>query len=342
MSITQEQINDLYDAEVVTQDDDNLGGVGEVYLDDQTGEPSWISVKTGWFGARQSLVPLQDADLSGGRIRVPHTKDTIKNAPNVDADQHLSEEEQDELFRYYSGAGVDTSRYGADGLDDRRDVTEADPAVAGGFSAGGADSDLDRDRGTLADTDRDSDVDRDRGAGLGGDRDLDVDRDRGAELGGGVGREREGSMTLHEEQVDVGTERVETGRVRLRKHVVTDQETVTVPVQREEFEVVREPVAGEDARDGARLGEDEAEVTLHEERPVVDKDVVATERVGLEKQTVTDEQQVVTDVSHEEVDVDRDTTGDAGIADGGPRQGDWDGDGVRGEGLDLDGDNRRG
>ncbi|MGD8151103.1 DUF2382 domain-containing protein [Ornithinimicrobium sp. Y1694] len=44
----------------------------------------------------------------------------------------------------------------------------------------------------------------------------------------------EGSMTLHEERVGVGTEQVETGRVRLRKHVVTEQETVTVPVQREE------------------------------------------------------------------------------------------------------------
>ena len=107
MNITQEQINDLYDAEVVTQDDDNLGGVGEVYLDDQTGEPSWISVKTGWFGTRQSLVPLQGADFSGGRLRVPHTKDTIKNAPNVDADQHLSEAEERQLWRHY---GLDYDR----------------------------------------------------------------------------------------------------------------------------------------------------------------------------------------------------------------------------------------
>src|SRR5690606_2886340 len=136
----------------------------EVYLDDQTGEPSWISVKTGWFGTRQSLVPLQGADFSGGRLRVPHTKDTIKNAPNVDADQHLSEEEQDDLFRYYGGAGVDTSRYGAGGTDARRDVTDADPAVAGGFSAGGANTDMDRDRGVGVGTDRDAglDVDRDR------------------------------------------------------------------------------------------------------------------------------------------------------------------------------------
>lgn len=268
MNVSQEQINDLYAAEVVTQDDENLGGVGQVYLDDQTGEPTWVSVKTGWFGTNESLIPIQGADLTGGRIRVAHTKDVIKDAPNVSADSHLSEQEQDELFRYYSGAGADMSRYG----------------------------DVDADRDRVADVDRDRvvdvDADRDR-TRVGADHDRDVDVDR------------EGSMTLHEERVDVGTERAETGRVRLRKHVVSDQKTVTVPVEREEFEVVREPVADGEAHDGGRLGDDEAEVVLHEERPVVDKDVVATERVGLEKETVTEEQQVVTDVSREEVEVDR-------------------------------------
>ena len=113
MTVSQEQINDLYSADVVTQDDENLGGVGQVYLDDHTGDPSWISVKTGWFGTNQSLVPLAGAELVGdGKVRVAHTKETIKDAPNVDADAHLSSDAQDELFRYYGGAGVDVSRYG--------------------------------------------------------------------------------------------------------------------------------------------------------------------------------------------------------------------------------------
>lgn len=113
MTVSQEQINDLYSADVVTPDDENLGGVGQVYLDDHTGEPSWVSVKTGWFGTNQSLVPLAGAELIGdGKVRVAHTKETIKDAPNVDADAHLSSDAQDELFRYYAGAGVDVSRYG--------------------------------------------------------------------------------------------------------------------------------------------------------------------------------------------------------------------------------------
>lgn len=123
-------------------------------------------------------------------------------------------------------------------------------------------------------------------------------------------------MTLHEERVDVGTERVETGRVRLRKHVVTDQKTVTVPVEREEYEVVREPVTDGGTADRGALGDDEVEVAVHEERPVIDKDVVATEEVGVQRNTVTDERDVTTDVSHEEVDVVRDGDDREGLRDG--------------------------
>ena len=103
----------------------------------------------------------------------------------------------------------------------------------------------------------------------------------------------------------MGKERVATGRMRLRKHVVTEQKTVTVPVEREEYTLEREPIRDGDVR-GGELGEDEVAVTVHEERPVVEKDVVAKERVGLGKKTVTDQQQVTTDVSKEEVEVDTD------------------------------------
>ena len=267
MDANNGQLDELYAVDVVTQDDDNLGKVGQVYLDDQTSEPSWVSVRTGWFGTNESLVPLEGAQVSGGQIRVPYSKDTIKDAPNVDADTHLSEQQQDELFRYYGGMGMDVSRYGS--RDDLGSGVDTRDDLAGVGTTGGV-------------------------------RGMDTTRDDRGD------RADEGSMTLHEERVDVGTEQVETGRVRLRKHVVTDQETVTVPVEREEYEIVREPADATDLGAGDRLEDDEAEVVLHEERPVVDKDVVATERVGLEKQTVTDEQQVVTDVSREEVDVDED------------------------------------
>lgn len=270
MRITQDQIDQLYTADVVDQSDETVGGVGQVYVDDNTGAPAWVSVKTGFFGTKETLVPLANADYDDGRIRVPYEKSYVKDAPNIDADQHLNESDQDELYGYYGlqgqvpttgrtdvGGGVvgegyaaDTGRQREDAFDDRSDLAYDDT--------------------TRNDT---------------GDR-----------------------MTLHEERVDVGTERVETGRVRLRKHVVRDQETVTVPVEREEVEIVREPVSGEARGGRADLGEDELEVAVHEERPVIDKDVVATEEVGVERRTVGDERDVTTDVAHEEVEVVEDDT----------------------------------
>ena len=113
-------------------------------------------------------------------------------------------------------------------------------------------------------------------------------------------------MTVSEERVRVGKQRRESGRARLRKYVVTDHVTETVPVQREEARVQREPIT-ESNRDAALTGpdisEDDHEVVLHEEQPVVEKETVPTERVRLDTETVTDQQTVAADVRKERVDV---------------------------------------
>lgn len=297
-------INALQHGTVVDKDGDKVGKVGQIYLDDQTDQPSFATVNTGLFGTKETFVPLTGAQVEGDTIRVPYEKSFIKDAPNMDADGHLGEREQDELFRYYGAGGA-----------------------AGGVAGGRRDGDVDRDR-----TVRDGDVDRDRNL-----RDGDVDRDRDVRAGDRDVRDHDrtddGSMTLRGEEVNVGKERVEKGQVRLRKHVVTDTKTVEVPVEREEFEVVREPVT--DGRRGGELGEDEASVTLHEERPVVNKETVEQERIGLQKQSHTDTERVSADVSHEEAEVVR----EGGHADG--RDGRSAGDKVKDK-LDRDNDGKIG
>jgi uncharacterized protein (TIGR02271 family) len=114
-------------------------------------------------------------------------------------------------------------------------------------------------------------------------------------------------MTRSEERLDVGTRSEEVGRARLRKYVVTENVTTTVPVSREEVVVEREPITEAnigDAMDGPAISEEEHEVTLHAERPVVDKEAVPVERVRLDKQTVTDQAQVDETVRKEQIDVD--------------------------------------
>lgn len=113
------------------------------------------------------------------------------------------------------------------------------------------------------------------------------------------------AMTRSEERLRVGTEEREAGRARLRKHIVTENVTTTVPVAREEVTLEREPITDAnrgDALAGDDLSEETHEVTLTEERPVVDKETVPVERVRLGTETVTDDQQVGETVRKEVID----------------------------------------
>ena len=113
------------------------------------------------------------------------------------------------------------------------------------------------------------------------------------------------AMTRSEERLQVGTQNVETGRAKLRKYVVTENVTQTVPVSHEEVRVVREPITEANrgsALDGPAISEEEHEVTLHAEQPVVAKETVPVERVALGTETVTDQQTVSEQVRKEQID----------------------------------------
>ena len=274
---------------VVGTDGDKIGKVSQVFLDDQTGNPEWVTVHTGLFGTAESFVPLNQASVRGDEIVVPYDKSTVKGAPRVsDADGHLSETEEAELYRYY---GLDyTTGY---------DTTDATTGAAG------------YDTTTVGTT------------GTAGYATTDVNEH------GTVGHDTSGpttdeAMTRSEEQLHVGTERVATGRARLRKYVVTEQQTVNVPVSREEVRLEREPITEgniDNALSGPAISEEEHEVILTEERPVVAKEAVPVERVRLDKDVVTDQRTVTEDVRKEEIELDTDADtrrtglGDAGLRD---------------------------
>ena len=100
---------------------------------------------------------------------------------------------------------------------------------------------------------------------------------------------------------------MEAGRARLRKHVVTEQVQKTVPVTHEEVRVEREPITEQNvdqALDGPAISEEEHEVVLHAERPVVDKEAVPVERVRLDKQVVNEQENVSDTVRKEAVETD--------------------------------------
>jgi uncharacterized protein (TIGR02271 family) len=131
---------------------------------------------------------------------------------------------------------------------------------------------------------------------------------------GVVGRDTSGpttddAMTRSEEQLRVGTQSREAGRARLRKHVVTEYQKVTVPVSHEEVTLSREPITEANrgnAYDGPAISEEEHEVTLHAEHPVVDTEAIAVERVKLGKQTVTENETVSGEIRKEQIELDTD------------------------------------
>jgi uncharacterized protein (TIGR02271 family) len=253
----------------VDADGEKVGKIEEVYLDRASDAPEWLTVSTGLFGSRTSFVPIADAKATGDEVRLPYPKQQIKDAPNIDVDEELSAEDEQRLYEHYG-----RSDYGDWAGDQGR----------GDLEAG------DRDRLATGRAERD---DTDRGR---------LDRDDGREARG-----TDDAMTRSEEELRVGTTERESGRVRLKKYVVEDQVTETVPVRREEVRVEREPITDanrDDALAGPDIAEDEHEVVLRAEEPVVEKRTVPRERVRLEKDVHTEEREVSDTVRKERIDVD--------------------------------------
>jgi uncharacterized protein (TIGR02271 family) len=273
-SLTLDDVKTWRGKNVVGPDGSKIGSLEDIYLDRQTGEPQWAAIKTGLFGTNVSFAPLEGTSSTGDDLQIGFDKDKIKNAPNIAADGELSVDEERQLYEYY-GVG----NYGD--WDQTTDRTEEY---------------LGRDERYA------SDPTPTGTAGV-------VGNDTS-------GPETDNAMTRSEEELRVGTTQREIGRARLRKYIVSDNVTQTVPVSREEVRVEREPITEANmgnAMSGGDLTEEEHEVTLRAEEPIVEKRVVPKERVRLDRDTVTEQETVSADVRKEEIeiegDVDRGTRG---------------------------------
>jgi uncharacterized protein (TIGR02271 family) len=259
--MTQAGIENYYSADVVDETGDRIGTVGQVYVDDETGQPSWATVKTGWFGTKETFVPLESGSLQGGRLRVPYSKEHVKNAPSVDPDQHISEQEQEELYRYY---GLSDSGYTTSGTD--LDYDRDETVTTAGTTQVAADEDElvrreerlrvgkeQRERGrarlrkyVVTETQQvEVPVSREE---------LRVERvpldesDRVAgDIALGQGDDVQ-EIVLHEERPVVGKETVGVEKIRVGKETVTGSETVSADVAREEVEIDQDGTSGTNRR----------------------------------------------------------------------------------------------
>jgi uncharacterized protein (TIGR02271 family) len=272
--MSPEQLQSMIGQNAVDSSGDKIGRIGQIYLDDSTGDPQWVTVSTGMFGTKESFAPLYGSRSEGDNLVLAVSKAMVKDAPNVENDGHLDESEVQALYQYYNGYLGEQGTMDTGGRD-YADQGMADQGMSGQGMAG---------QGM---------------AGQGMD-------DRAGVVGHDTsGPTTDDAMTRSEERVRVGTQNVETGRARLRKYIVTENVTQTVPVSREEVRIEREPITEENmgkAMSGGDLTEEEHEVTLHAERPVVEKETVPVERVRLATETVTDEETVSEQVRKEQIE----------------------------------------
>jgi len=261
-------------------DGQKIGKIVDVYESTQAEDGTFVTVHTGMFGGHASFVPLAQASLQGKDVVVPYDKNLVKDAPRVQADQDLTSEEEDRLYQHYNlspgGPAPEAEAVGAPG----RHAEET--AIPRGTKRQDSDGD-----GVFDDV-----------------KDTAVGRDTS-------GLTTDDAMTRSEERLQVGTQRTETGRARLRKRIVTEQVSTTVPVSHDEVVVEREPITEANmakATDGPDLSEEEHEVVLNAEQPVVTKETVPVERVKLGTQTITEQQQVNEQVRKEQIETE-DPTG---------------------------------
>jgi uncharacterized protein (TIGR02271 family) len=250
--ITQDDIQQLGAADVYTTDGDKIGSVGQVYLDDQSGAPEWVSVKTGLFGTKESFVPLDKAALSGDRIQVPFGKDQVKDAPRIDVDGDLSPAEEDELYTYYGLASTD-GRLAGTGHDTVTDHTDDRETVGQDTSGPSTDDAMTRSEERLVAGTRTEEAGKARlrkyvvteqqqvtvpvtREEVTLEREPITDANAGSALDGPAITEEEHEVVLHAERPVVQTEAVPVERVRLGKETVSDQESVSGEVRKEQIE----------------------------------------------------------------------------------------------------------
>jgi uncharacterized protein (TIGR02271 family) len=262
--ITREQIPTVLDHPVHDADGNRIGEAKHVFLDDSTGQPEWVSVRTGMFGSSESFVPIKDAAVVGDHLEVPYAKNKIKDAPNVDVDAggHLSEDEEHRLYEHYGIAWDEAwQRANQPGEGGWANAPGVERTSAGETGPGPADQPRSGD---------DAMTRAEETMRVGTERQV-------------TGRARLRKYVVTEEVQQTVPVRHE--EVRVEREPITDANR-------------------DAAMSGPEITEAEHEVTLHAERPVVQTEAVPVERVRLDTEEHVEEKTVRGEVRKEQIEAD--------------------------------------
>jgi uncharacterized protein (TIGR02271 family) len=253
------QAEELLGAQVTGADGKVVGTVEQVFRDDVDGTPAWARVRSGKTGR---FVPLGSSQVTKDGLSVPFDSQKIMGGPNIDAGQHMSAAQAEELSRYYDltvptqgqpqdqaeGQGQDQGQGQTQGQDQQQTQAQTQPQQQ-----------------AMSDD----------------------------------------WLVRQEERLQVGTEMLESGHVRLHKYVDTEPIEQTVHVFHEEYDVERIPITA-DERISGNISEGEQEIILHEERAVLRKEVIPVERVRLLSKRVEEDKVYRDQVRRERIEIEPD------------------------------------
>ena len=232
--LTTTDLRDVIGSTLFGADEEKIGTVEDIYMDDDTREPEWLLVSTGWFGSRQSFVPMEGARRRGEDVFVPYGKDEVKAAPTAEADGHLEPAEEAMLYRHYGMDGTagmphdrqERSRQGRP--DDAMTRSEEEMRVGTTRQETGRPRlrkwiETERETQTVPVSREEVRMVREPITGENVDRAT-----SGPDL-----TENVHEVVLHEERPVVAKETVPKERVRLEKQTVTEERTVEADVRKE-------------------------------------------------------------------------------------------------------------
>lgn len=220
---------------VLDRNNQKIGKIDSLYRDhDQGGSKlEWALVNTGLFGTKRSFVLLRGATMQQDDIRVAFDKDTVKEAPRVEADDQLSTDEERRLFDHYGVAYDSGQNRGNSGNAKSEAMTRSEEEMQVGTET--------RERGrarlrkyvvteheqvTVPVQHEEVRVEREP---------IDSTNSDEARSGPAIS-EDEHEVTLHEEHVVTDTRAVPKERVRMSKETETEQETVSADLRKERID----------------------------------------------------------------------------------------------------------
>ena len=127
--ITLERFRDLEGTDVYDPNGEKIGAVDEVFYDNTTGVPEWISVGTGFVRLNKAVVPIEGISFAGDRIVVPFEKDRVKGSPDVGTDEITTEQERELAVGRRRFVSVGTPDQVVEDLERRRAYADADELI---------------------------------------------------------------------------------------------------------------------------------------------------------------------------------------------------------------------